>query len=620
MQRLLISILLLAGLIGPSAVWSQTYGQFVRAADEAFAAEDWNTAHALYRSALDIDDSDGDLWYRTGRCLQELADDVGAMRAYRAAERRDGPVDLYMHRALLHVRAGDYQDAIDDLTTFENRWSGPGDVLERAVQRKAACFWAVDQEVPDTTVRIDHPGTAINSPYAEFAPTERTNGTLILASFAPVDARLDDPDYTGFLWQAAPEAERTVLDLDSLAPANTFLSNPFAAGDQLVLTVCRETSAGILCDIAVVDEAGLQMLNLAGDSCTATHPMVVSTADGTLLYYATTCDEARGLDIACVRLEADGSVGALVTVPTGVNTPGDEVSPTLRGDTLWFASDFHYGFGGQDIFFSVDGRVANAGRPINTPADDLFFRPVTDTTGWLVSNRDGAETLNGRTCCYDVFRWERRRPRMSVDEEPPVSIATDPGSGTGPGDPMDAVRDLLPVTVFFHNDEPNPRSMDTVTGRSYDAWYRDYMARRGQYIDSFRTQSGRRAALEAFFADSVRRGRAELDTLADRVGEALAAGDSLTLLVKGFCSPLARTDYNDRLAKRRVHSVVLFFEAVQDSAFQDALASGRLRFQRVPFGERRADPGVSDDRTNQRLSVFDVAAARERKAMVVGVE
>jgi len=49
-----------------------------------------------------------------------------------------------------------------------------------------------------------------------------------------------------------------------------------------------------------------------------------------------------------------------------INTPGDELFPTLRTDTLlYFASDGHPGMGGLDIFFTTIDLEGNWGEPVN---------------------------------------------------------------------------------------------------------------------------------------------------------------------------------------------------------------------------------------------------------------
>jgi len=83
-----------------------------------------------------------------------------------------------------------------------------------------------------------------------------------------------------------------------------------------------------------------------------------------------------------------------------VNTPGDEMFPYLRSDTLlYFSSDGHPGLGGLDIFYSrmdtgnVWGQPVNMGIPINSAADDfaIIFEP-TGEKGYFSSDRSGRKS------------------------------------------------------------------------------------------------------------------------------------------------------------------------------------------------------------------------------------
>ncbi len=80
-----------------------------------------------------------------------------------------------------------------------------------------------------------------------------------------------------------------------------------------------------------------------------------------------------------------------------INTPGDELFPFLRNDTLlYFASDGHPGLGGLDIFYTTTDTAntwmvpVNLGVPINSTADDfaIIFNPVGEQ-GYFSSNRSG---------------------------------------------------------------------------------------------------------------------------------------------------------------------------------------------------------------------------------------
>ncbi|MGM0375507.1 MAG: OmpA family protein [Bacteroidota bacterium] len=83
-----------------------------------------------------------------------------------------------------------------------------------------------------------------------------------------------------------------------------------------------------------------------------------------------------------------------------INTPFDEeaVHVTDDGQTLYFASNGHPGFGGFDIF-KVErgqngewGEPENMGQPVNSPQDDLFYFPTSDPhVAFISSSRPGGE-------------------------------------------------------------------------------------------------------------------------------------------------------------------------------------------------------------------------------------
>lgn len=91
-----------------------------------------------------------------------------------------------------------------------------------------------------------------------------------------------------------------------------------------------------------------------------------------------------GLDIYVSELDSIGAWGPARNLGPVINTPYHEDTPTITedGKTLFFSSRGHYNMGGYDIFYStmVDGEKwsipLNAGYPLNTTDDDLFFTPL----------------------------------------------------------------------------------------------------------------------------------------------------------------------------------------------------------------------------------------------------
>ncbi len=78
-----------------------------------------------------------------------------------------------------------------------------------------------------------------------------------------------------------------------------------------------------------------------------------------------------------------------------INTEGNEITPFLQESNLYFATDYHHGMGGFDIFTSkvIDGEwdyPSNMGNGVNSPEDDFY--PAFDeeaNTLYLTSNRLG---------------------------------------------------------------------------------------------------------------------------------------------------------------------------------------------------------------------------------------
>jgi hypothetical protein len=93
-----------------------------------------------------------------------------------------------------------------------------------------------------------------------------------------------------------------------------------------------------------------------------------------------------GLDIYVSKRDSSGSWGPAVNLGPVINTPYNEETPFLSKDdkTLFFSSKGHLNMGGYDIFYSTllaNGEWSvplNAGTPLNTTDDDVFFQPEND--------------------------------------------------------------------------------------------------------------------------------------------------------------------------------------------------------------------------------------------------
>ncbi len=91
-----------------------------------------------------------------------------------------------------------------------------------------------------------------------------------------------------------------------------------------------------------------------------------------------------GKDIWQCKLKGKNRYTKVKNLGNVINTPFDEecVYITEDGNTLFFSSNGHEGMGGFDVFKcekTASGtwdKPVNLGHPINTPADELFYRPT----------------------------------------------------------------------------------------------------------------------------------------------------------------------------------------------------------------------------------------------------
>jgi len=109
--------------------------------------------------------------------------------------------------------------------------------------------------------------------------------------------------------------------------------------------------------------------------------------DGRTLYFTSNrAGGYGGLDIYKSARTRGGDWGPAINLGPVINSKYNEDTPfvTEDGNTLYFSSIGHYNMGGYDIFYSTKldngqwSKPINAGYPLNTTNDDLFFSPIGD--------------------------------------------------------------------------------------------------------------------------------------------------------------------------------------------------------------------------------------------------
>lgn len=144
------------------------------------------------------------------------------------------------------------------------------------------------------------------------------------------------------------------------------------------------------------------------------------SGDGKTLYFASVRKGSIGGRDIWYSKKVDGQWTQAQSLGAPINTIGNEDSPFLHADgmSMYFSSDFHPGFGSQDLFVSYLspegewGEPVNLGYPLNTIADESnIFVNTSGERGFINSDREGGF---GRSDLYEFQMDERIRPQIAT--------------------------------------------------------------------------------------------------------------------------------------------------------------------------------------------------------------
>lgn len=139
------------------------------------------------------------------------------------------------------------------------------------------------------------------------------------------------------------------------------------------------------------------------------------SADGNSLFFVSDMPGGYGGKDLWVCKKNGDSWDKPVNLGSGVNTKGDEMFPCIRKDgILFFSSNGHPGFGGLDVFSaryvnSTWMLKRNEGLNLNSSADDFGISFMTDSTGYVSSNREGGKGKD------DIYRFLFRSKYIRIE-------------------------------------------------------------------------------------------------------------------------------------------------------------------------------------------------------------
>lgn len=387
----------------------------LKKADELFEAHQYYAAVNYYKQAFSSVDKDkkGLVLYKTGLASQEINDVKAAETYYQKAiaANFDDPT-VYLRLAEVLKMQMKYPEAIAEYKNYRAK----GGNAKKADLGEKSCELA--QQWKDNPLRYKVENMSlINSKEADYSPSfaDKKYQTIIFTSRR--DGALGGQDQTTGINHS--DIFETKVDKNGKWSTPVLLPPAVATpvnegqgwiskkGDMIFFTRCPEDK-GVenKCHIYMCRKQGstwgeAQKLPFNIDSVNFAHPCL--SADTKTLYFTSKMSGGYGgADIWMCTFDAKSNAwGQPKNLGPTVNTEGNEMYPTVTDDNkrLYFASDFHPGMGGLDIFMAeagADGKfskpVENMKYPINSSFDDFgLIYEGKKNRGYFTSNREGGK-------------------------------------------------------------------------------------------------------------------------------------------------------------------------------------------------------------------------------------
>jgi tetratricopeptide (TPR) repeat protein len=612
--------------------------KLVEFADQQYKKGDYYYAIEYYQQALKQDSNNLEIQWKYAEVQRSYKNYVVAEEYYAKVFARDDaktyPASI-LQLGLMQKQNGNYARAFETFKLAKRKYEkDKNDFLyKKAVQEIDATAWAI-KNFSDTLKPLESLPESINSVNAEFGHTIRDN-QLIFSSLRADSINTGEEVYSqtykthlfkSKIQQGEFQKNERIDDLfnEKLNSGNGSFS---LDGKTFFFSVCEDKGYNYICKILYskyengawtqIDTLGKEINELGKNS---TMPAVAKLDGKEVLFFASDRTGTKGgLDIWMAQL--NGVKAQNIQNLNEINSIENEITPwydTIK-NRLFFSSTWHYGFGGQDIFYSdfPFKKVENAGIPINSPANDQYYFVHSDTV-YVSSNRLGTKYAKNPTCCSDIFAKYPLKitPIVSTPEKNDSLTIT-----------ATKIRKKLPVRLYFRNDEPDEDSWATKTKQNYMTTYilyeKNYELYKREVGKGLKADlaENKRKDLDEFFKNEVDKGAADLIEFTGLLLQELAEGSKIVVSVKGFASPLAKTDYNVNLTKRRISSLVNYFNEYNHGEFKPylngtALNGGKLILEFVPFGEFIADQATSDKVDKKNESVYSKEAGIERKLYI----
>lgn len=409
---------------GADGAYAQMKPTVTRKADSYFNNYEYSKAIPLYKKASNKNDD----------AMKKLADCYRIMKNYGESEKcygklvaknsTDPMVYYYYGEALLNNNK--YEEAKKQFTIYSAL--NPDD--KKGVLYAKACDDIKDLLIKPALYKVYNLGE-VNSPVSDFSPVFYKNGIVFASERVRDLITRSENSWTGnsYLSLVYAKAETkparhqnksmTAGGKDSVMYNSAGVFSEKFSGDGHYGPACFNTNYSEIyftkVDNVVTRKRGVvsqpklywskhgsgwskpAAMSFSSNDYATGQPSI--SKDAQYLYFSSNMPGGKGgTDIWVSKRDTSaGTWSAPQNLGSEINTAGDETFPYISPENiLYFSSNGHPGFGGLDIFASVqkDGKWTSANNmmlPINSTSDDFGILFRDDNSGYFSSNRAGGK-------------------------------------------------------------------------------------------------------------------------------------------------------------------------------------------------------------------------------------
>jgi len=615
MKKVFLFTLLIFHLTG----FSQTKKQLLQMANKAYNLQDYYSAINLYENYLQAFPNEIEIEFRLAKSYIELNDFEKAIEPlnhiYKIDRDRKYP-ETSLLLANSYKQTANYRYAKRYFRRALTKYRRQKESFEyqKINQEIKSCDFAQLNYSLNKTGGLINLGAAINSTNADFAFAQINSNRAIFAATDTFGTKDGTIAYSKLFWAKKAEDEWVRNGIISLPKeyAHHNVVNPYYDPESKLL---------YFSDCDTLHQCVIKTGILLGESLTEIKPLndkinlpftnntqpaiAIVKSDKYLLFSSNREGGLGGMDIWYSKyLESDWIDP--INIGSEVNSIDQEINPFYYDNSLYFSSNWHKGFGGFDVFKSEgnlkkQSTAENVLQPINSISNDLYYR-IYDDFAYLTTNRTGSMTFKNDNCCNDLYSISLQIDTTKIKHE----------------ETYQTINALFPLKLYFDNDLPKKNQSDTTTNAVYTTLLDQYINKKNTYVSHNLKGLKKEAAMDTedelldFFDFLLPQGKMQLEETRKFIQEKLNKNEDVTLIVRGYSSALANSEYNFKLSQRRINSLFNYLNYSTTSS----LNKGNFKIIALPMGDLVSTENRLDVKKDK---VFGLDAIYQRKIEIVGL-